>query len=75
MVHQIVRFAKMIFLTGAALRMISLHFFGRRTTLDLWSGKIRKKHWYEAASSALNFPFWKEVSQNCFVFDVVKFKN
>ena len=29
----------------------------------------------EAVSSALNFPFLKEVSQNCFVFDVVKCKN
>ena len=34
--------------------------------------KNRKTHWYEAVSSALNFPFLKEVSQNCFVFDVVK---
>ena len=37
--------------------------------------KNRKTYWYEAASSALNFPFLKEVSQNCLVFDVVKFKN
>ena len=72
--------------------------------------KNRKRHWYEAVSSALNFPclkrksrrmfrFWRcqlrklrksrrivsflmlssskieGVSQNCFVFDVVKFKN
>ena len=37
--------------------------------------KNRKTHWYEAVSSALNFPFLKEVSQNCFVFDVVNFKN
>ena len=56
--------------------------------------KNRKTHWYEADSSAFNFPFlkeassrtiasflmssmWKieEVSQNCFVFDVVKVKN
>ena len=37
--------------------------------------KNRKTHWYEAVSSAINFPFLKEVSQNCFVFDVVKFKN
>ena len=27
--------------------------------------KNRKTHWYEAVSSALNFPFLKEVSQNC----------
>ena len=35
--------------------------------------KNRKTHWYEAVSSALNFPFLKEVLQNCFVFDVVNF--
>ena len=35
----------------------------------------RKPHWYEAVSSALNFPNLKEVSQNCFVFDVVNFEN
>ena len=32
-------------------------------------------HWYEAVSSVLTFPFLKEVSQNCFVFDVVKVEN
>ena len=37
--------------------------------------KNRKTHWYEVVSSALNFLFLKEVSQNSFVFDVVKFKN
>ena len=36
--------------------------------------KNRKTHWYEAVSSALNFPFLKEVSQNSFVFDVVNFE-
>ena len=36
--------------------------------------KNRKTHWYEAISSALNFPFLKEVSQNSFVFDVVNFE-
>ena len=34
-----------------------------------------KTRWYEAISSALNFPFWKELSQICFVFDDVTFKN
>ena len=51
----------------------------------------REAHWHESVSSALNFPFLKEVSenssflmsctskneevsQNCFVSDVVKFK-
>ena len=33
-----------------------------------------KTHWYEAVRSALNFSFLKEVSQNCFVFDVVNFE-
>ena len=37
--------------------------------------KNRKTHWHEAVSSALNFPFLKEVSQNSFVFDVGNLKN
>ena len=37
--------------------------------------KNHKTHWYEAVSSALNFPFLKEVSLNRFVFDVVNVKN
>ena len=37
--------------------------------------KSRKTHWHEALSSALNFPCLNDVSQNCFVFDVVNFKN
>jgi hypothetical protein len=37
--------------------------------------KNRKTHWHEAVNSALNFPFLKEVSQNCFAFDVAKLKN
>jgi len=48
-------------------------FRGRRSTLDRWTGKIAQ-HWYEAVSSALNFPFLKEVSQNSFVFDVFNFE-
>ena len=36
--------------------------------------KKRKTHWYEAVSAALNLPLLKEVSQNCLVFDVVKFQ-
>ena len=38
---------------------------------DIWSG--HKTYWYEAVSSALTFPFLKEVSENCFIFDVVNF--
>ena len=41
---------------------------------SLFRGRRAKTNWHEAVSSALNFRFLKEVSQNCFVFDVVKFK-
>ena len=37
--------------------------------------KNRKTQWHEAVSSALNFPLLKEISQNCFVFDVIKIKS
>ena len=50
--------------TCAALCMICLHFLhGMRCTLHRWSGNIATKRWYEAVSSALNFPFLKESSQ------------
>ena len=48
-------------------------FRGMRSTLDSYTGGV-EMHWHEAASSALNFPFLKEVSQNCSVCDVVNFK-
>ena len=54
--------------------LVSL-FRGRRNSLDSMDWKNRKTQWQEAVSSAVNFPFLREVSQNCFVFDVVKFKN
>ena len=63
-------------MTGAALGMTWHHFFVASAVV--WTDgleKAQKTHWYEAVSSALNFPFLNEVSQNCFVFDVVKFKN
>ena len=74
--HQIFRFPKMILRDRCSTShdLASL-FRGRRSTLDRWNGKNHKTHWYEAATSALNFPFLKEVSQNCFVFDVVNVKN
>ena len=56
-------------MTGAALRMLFRVYFRQME----W--KNRKTQWYEAVSSALNFPFLKEVLQNCFVFDVVNFEN
>ena len=76
--HQIFRFGKMILRDrcSTSYGLASL-LPGRRSTLDRWSlaWKNRKTHWHEAASSALNFLFLKEVSQNCCVFDAVKFKN
>jgi len=42
----------------------------------VWTDGLKnsKTHWYEAVSSALKFPFLKEVSQNSFVFDAVNFE-
>ena len=74
--HQIFSFGKMISRDrcSASYDLASL-FRGRHSNLDRWSRKKRKTHWYEAVSSALNFPFLKEVLQNCFVFDVVNLKS
>ena len=75
MEHQICRFAKMILRGKCSTSYDPASLFrGRRSTSR---GGLEKSHthWYEAVSSALNFPFLNEVSQNCFVLDVVKFKN
>ena len=58
--------------TGAALCQVITFAWQNFTQME-W--KNCKTHWYEAVSSALNFPFLKEVSQNCFGFDVVIFEN
>ena len=61
-----------------ALRMTWHHFFVAGAVLStggLLDWKNRKTHWYEAVSSALSFPFLKEVSQTCFAFDVVELKH
>ena len=73
--HQIFRFAEMILRDrcSTSYDLASL-FRCRRSNLDRWTVKNRKTHWYEAVSSALNFPFLKKVSQKSFVFDVVNFK-
>ena len=72
--HQIFRVAEMILRDrcSTSYDLASL-FRGRSSTLDRW-WKNRKTHSYEAVSSALNFPCLKEISQKCFVFDVVNFK-
>ena len=75
MEHQICRFAKMILRdrcsTSSDLASI---FCGRRSTFRQVEWKNRKTYWHEAVSVALTFPCLKEVSQNCFVFDVVNSK-
>ena len=76
--HQIFWFSEMLSRDRCSISYdLASLFRGRRSTLDRWSGKTakRKTHWYEAVSSALNFLFLKEVSQHCFVFDVVNFEN
>ena len=62
-------------MTGAALRLTWHQFSWQAQYFRQVEWKNRKTQWYEAVSSALNFPFLKEVSQNCFVFDVVNFEN
>ena len=59
-------------MTGAALRMTWPHFL----VTVLYTDVVQKTQnaWYKAVSAALNFPFLKEVSQNCFVLDVVNFQ-
>ena len=73
--HQILRFAKMILpdRCSTSYDLASL-FRGRCNTLDRWNGKIAKRNGTRP-SAALNLPFLKEVSQNCFVFDAVKWEN
>ena len=74
--HQIFRFARMILRDRCSTSYdFATLFRSRCNTLDRCSGKNHKTHWYEAISSALNFPFLKEVWQNCFVLDVVNFEN
>ena len=74
--HQIFKFAKVILRDWCStLYDLASLFRGRRSTLDRWSGKIAITHWHRAVSSALNFPFLKDVSHHSFVFDVVNFEN
>ena len=59
--HPICRFAKMILRDRCSTSYdLASIFRGRRNTLDRWSGKIAKPHWYEAVSAALNFLCLKE---------------
>ena len=76
MEHQICRFAKMILRDRCSTSYdLSSIFPWQAQYFRQVEWKNRKTHLYEAVSAALNFRFLKEVSQNCFVFDVVKLKN
>ena len=56
---QIFRFAEMIFRDSCSTSYdLASLFRGRRSSLDM-DCKNRKTHWYEAVSSALNFPCLK----------------
>ena len=72
--HQVFSFGKMI-LCDRCSTSYGLTFSWQAQYFRQVEWENRKTHWYEAVSSALNFPFMKEVSQNCFVFYVVSFEN
>ena len=65
---EIFRFAEMILRDRCITFSWQVQYFRQ---VDWKNGKM---HWYEAVSSALNFPFLKDVSRNSFVFDVVTFE-
>ena len=65
--HQIFRFAKMILRPGFTFSWQAQYFRQME-----WKKCKTQRH--EAISSARNFPFLKEVSRNCFVFDVGKMR-
>ena len=74
--HQIFRFAKVILRDRCSTSYDLASLLRRRyNTSETWAGKIAKRIGCEAICSELNFPFLKEVSQNCFVLDVANFKN
>ena len=74
--HRIFKFAKMILRDRCSTSCdLASFFWWQAQYFRQMEWKNRKTRWYKAVSSALNFPFLKEVSQNSFVFDVVNFEN
>ena len=72
--HQIFRFAKMILRHRCSTSYDPDPLFrGRRSALARWSAKIARC--IGTRPSDVHFPFLKDVSQNCFIFDVVNFEN
>ena len=73
MEHQIFRFAEMTLCDRCSTSYDPVSLFrGRRNTLDRWSQKIAKRIGTRPSALHSTFHFLKEVSLNCFVFDVVK---
>ena len=84
--HQAFRFAKMILRhRRSTLYDLTSLFGGRRSSSDRWSGRIGPSalhstfHFWRQlgrnASFLMSTSKIEEVSQNCFVFDVVNFEN
>ena len=72
--HQIFSFGKMILCDRCSTLYDPASLFrSGRHALETWTGKLANRV-DPAVSSALNFPFLKEVTQNCFVLDVASFK-
>ena len=67
--YQICRFAKMILRDRCSTSHDLVSVRCRRSTLGWWSGK---RIGMRLSALHFPFPFFKEVLQNCFVFDVVK---
>jgi len=73
--HQIFRFAEMILRDRCNTSYdLASPRRGRRSTLDTWTGKIAKSIGTRLSALHSTFQFLKEVSQNCFVFDVATSK-
>ena len=73
--YQMCRFAKMILRDRCSTSYdLASIFRGRRSTLDRWTGKIAKRIGTSLSALHSTFHFWKEVSQNSFVFDVLNFE-
>ena len=74
--HQIFRFTKIILRIRCSTSYdLGLLFRGRHSTLNRWNANNYKPHWYETVSSALNFPFLKEILQTYFILIFLPLKN
>ena len=75
--HQIFRFVKMSLRHGCGTPYdLASLLRGRHNTLDRWNGKIAKRIGTRPpALPSRRFFSFLMLSQNCFAFDIVKFKN